>query len=1225
MKNQTIQKFLVMVLLFVLFALHACGGEKNAAAPSYSEMTITFYDSYDMDSGDPLRGDIIDDNTLFARITIPDALISRNIDSENNFTIHVTTHPIGLDAVVNFTFGFDENDNPVVFSENADFSVAEVTNEQNHHIIYWIVDRVNQNNAGLDTSLYLSNFNAQININASTRLRATIIAGATGEQSLSEGDVHPFFAARDGGDYVIASARHLYNMRATSTQRGATYVLENDINVFTSLSGVKYDTYLTEYALIAPINNLSGSFDGNHFTISNYEINTLEVNPVHVGLFSNFTGSYFKNVHIKDVIVSASSATNAAGGVFGTASGDIINVTITNVFITGALNTGGLVGSLSGGMTNINAVNVQVAGTLNAGGVVGFVTLGSVNNEMHEIDNLTVLNPVVNGSNAGGVVGVNRANIKNIKIVVPLVSGAFCAGSGIGKMVSGSLFFVIVENPEIYGNTAGGVVGDNSGVVDYVFVRFTDAVSIGNPAYQMDTTMLSESSNSGGIVGNNRRSGEVIHTTVVSPLAYEHIIGRTSGGIVGNNQGRVADALFLALAPMNGTDLFPIIGAGNHVTDEDFTFFLQGQPILPTTEAFAEWLPHRIGFNLDGLQNLGGSAITTLDVDNFDNFPYSFDKEIFGNYLASLETPFWPVAGGGVGSADIFYYEVRSDGSWGVYNPEPDSEGWVLGNNKGLESPPSGLTVIHDGYALRFPSFSGEIMMTLGSGQNARHIKMDFMNFGVRNITENGEISIDAIQTTVTTGVDADGNNTRFTWIFLPNAMVESVAEGIGAAVHIRADDDINGFIPLFAPSTLGWIRSARHLVNIGKNSDTLSREYSQQFDIDFARYQYDMNGIRIPMHENNLLDGITTNNVLYENFNAAVVIGPGLPNTDTIIPPFSGLYDGNQYTIRNLQINSLGGRLLPSMAGIFEHISQEGRVRNITLCDSVIEGGTNVGAIAGFSEGIISGIRIEDTTVSGLVAVGAVAGHATNTITGITLNRVIVRGCGDTGGVAGISFGEIIGIIINDLTIEGFENIPDVTGHWGLSSLSFGGISGESNRPISNVRINNMTISGTTVNGGIVGENYSDVSNVRLENVTISGTPGNFTGGIAGRSRPADTISAVPVINFVTITNLNINAALNVGGIAGSNQGVIHSITIRNYDIFGTSSVGGVAGVSGAAHESGSVIDPNIRVVIRDVNLNFPVTNITQSSGVVRGTNEHIDPIVGQNFGSIANIQSGN
>lgn len=213
-----------------------------------------------------------------------------------------------------------------------------------------------------------------------------------------------------------------------------------------------------------PIGNSSspftGLFDGNGFKISNLKM-TRSVN--NSGLF--------------DTIGS---------------SGEVRNLTLENVSISGALRTGSLAGQSSGLIENV-AVTGKVSSYYtvsprhnDSGGIVG--TNNGTITKSYFIGTVTG-----NGSDLGGIAGRNRGNINNC-----YSAGVLNAGSNIGN-----------------GSSAGGIAGSQGAIRNCYSIMTINAPGEGK----------------GGILGDNSGTGIFNCYSLITPTD----LSRSKGSIINSS------------------------------------------------------------------------------------------------------------------------------------------------------------------------------------------------------------------------------------------------------------------------------------------------------------------------------------------------------------------------------------------------------------------------------------------------------------------------------------------------------------------------------------------------------------------------------------------------------------------------------------------------------------------------------------------------------------------
>lgn len=147
----------------------------------------------------------------------------------------------------------------------------------------------------------------------------------------------------------------------------------------------------------------------------------------------------------------------------------------------------------------------------------------------------------------------------------------------------------------------------------------------------------------------------------------------------------------------------------------------------------------------------------------------------------------------------------------------------------------------------------------------------------------------------------------------------------------------------------------------------------------------------------------------------------------------FSGVFDGDGYTISGLRIDSSSGE-----QGLFGYV-YNAQIRNVNLSDvSISAGGYNVGAIAGIGNGIIENCSVVGGSISNSENnVGGIAGNFTGTIISC-YNTSSVTGEFYTGGIVGYAYSnaEIISCY-NTGAIKGYQSVGGVVGYLSSSLVS--------------------------------------------------------------------------------------------------------------------------------------------------------------------------------------------
>jgi hypothetical protein len=278
----------------------------------------------------------------------------------------------------------------------------------------------------------------------------------------------------------------------------------------------------------------------------------------------------------------------------------------------------------------------------------------------------------------------------------------------------------------------------------------------------------------------------------------------------------------------------------------------------------------------------------------------------------------------------------------------------------------------------------------------------------------------------------------------------------------------------------------------------------------------------------------------------------------------FSGIYDGNGFTISGLTVELTGGDNTETpYVGLFGR-AQEAIFRDIHLEDVwVVTESTGAGGLVGWLEdSSVSDVSLRGTlNVSAKGQVGGLIGWSTSSaVTATTVSA--------TGTVTG-SDQQVGGLI--GLMDEGSVSNSSVVGSlsFNMTSEGLGGLIGAANGgTVQQVFVSSTVVvsSGSMSVGGLIGVNYAAVSDARSD-ASVSGT--DNVGGLIG-------------VNDGSITNSFATGTVVSGGWAGGLAGGHFQSAITNSyatgDVTGGGfAVGGLIGYfdSGSlanAHASGSV-----------------------------------------------------
>ncbi|MEG1529254.1 MAG: hypothetical protein RR405_02775, partial [Clostridia bacterium] len=309
---------------------------------------------------------------------------------------------------------------------------------------------------------------------------------------------------------------------------------------------------------------------------------------------------------------------------------------------------------------------------------------------------------------------------------------------------------------------------------------------------------------------------------------------------------------------------------------------------------------------------------------------------------------------------------------------------------------------------------------------------------------------------------------------------------------------------------------------------------------------------------------------VVPDNANKHIDMGASLfTPIGTWAMPFKGIFDGNNSTLDNLNINKGGG----NEAGLFGCVGTSSsnagtdsvavNISNLTI-NGNISGGNNVGGLIGYlnkptgngQATIIANIT-NNATINGGTGVGGIIGMCW---ADPSSGQLVIENCKNFGSVTG-SGNDVGGIVgkTRDTQIKWSENGTNGTASTVRGANNIGGIVGSfaggyfhaNGRAICT---NYMAVTGNENVGGLVGHASWTSLTSGVNNGSVYGN-GNYVAGIVGRIlKEADTL----ILSGVSNTG-SVNGNSAVGGIVGqadttvsgcSNTG---SITSR-----GTSKAGG-------------------------------------------------------------------
>lgn len=215
---------------------------------------------------------------------------------------------------------------------------------------------------------------------------------------------------------------------------------------------------------------------------------------------------------------------------------------------------------------------------------------------------------------------------------------------------------------------------------------------------------------------------------------------------------------------------------------------------------------------------------------------------------------------------------------------------------------------------------------------------------------------------------------------------------------------------------------------------------------------------------------------------------------------PYTGTFDGNNYTITGLTVNQTR-----NCVGLIGCIGSDGTVKNVKLENVNITGnGYSVGGVAGRNYGTIENCSVDGTLTNYVQYLGGVVGDNLGSIIGCSSSGTITGTGPNVGGIGGQSVGG---------TIMACYSVANIKG--GSSS---GGVLGQTNRETVVIACyhakGNVTGEQSRI-GGVIGWNYGKVTACYWENNQEQGIGDNQAGtGETTKVTDGDWQTAVDAMN---------------------------------------------------------------------------------------------------------------
>jgi hypothetical protein len=761
---------------------------------------------------------------------------------------------------------------------------------------------------------------------------------------------NPLLAPWDG---FVRSARHLDNVRH-NLSGNYIQLLNIDMPIYRRV--LVYNPVMNTYAI-------------DPTTVSALVYNDFAPDPRTSPVTGVFTGTYSGNAcWIANLTVNSPSTDGV--GLFSHNNGTIRQVTLRNPSITGGRNVGAIAGVNNG---LIGSCSVQHDVT-QAGNPPPYLAA-------EPMVRGTIANAGDNTTNVGGIAGLNAATISDVAVVstsgTPAVRGTSDNATSIGGIV---------------GRSTGGTVNN----LMYLAVA--------------------------------PRSGTTA-APVLHPYAGIGTVGASRQFLSGNTAVRPFQTR-VPPDPVRTYNFFP--GTGANPADARNTLNLVRQPLFN-----AQW---RVNTLADG------PVVSQTNA----TFPYPFPVGTAAPQAIPAQGIYpWPIADTMLLTPrDAFvYYEKYADGSAGVFtrrlnNPDDTNSGYLEMDFLN----PNGV-IVEAGYAAYLDSnrTSGNFQMGVGfySGGADGNWNQD-NRWNLQNIN-GGSVRVGSAIHSTYPNLFA----IPYAWL-IPNAINHTFADPTKPVVMMVASGNGNNAViggayllnPLFAKdlypvvwsghthnrtittppiATLNFQRHSirtpwqmQQISRINAHNISTGNRFVQESDLSFS--QVSLTGT---LSLNNITgNGATTrsagwpvnftNTVDQNNGTTAVIT----TSTTSIVAnnyagihatgfPFNGEYEGNGRTISNLTLSNTSNN-----KGLFNTIGTDGKVNDLTIINSVFQGGNYNGGFASVNEGEIKNVAFVSTAASPISATTAAnAGGIVYQNTGTIENALyIARAPGDGSNIRPIS-----------------------------------------------------------------------------------------------------------------------------------------------------------------------------------------------------------------------------
>ncbi|MDD4740018.1 MAG: GLUG motif-containing protein [Bacteroidales bacterium] len=256
-----------------------------------------------------------------------------------------------------------------------------------------------------------------------------------------------------------------------------------------------------------------------------------------------------------------------------------------------------------------------------------------------------------------------------------------------------------------------------------------------------------------------------------------------------------------------------------------------------------------------------------------------------------------------------------------------------------------------------------------------------------------------------------------------------------------------------------------------------------------------------------------------------------------------NGNIDGNNFTITGLYINRTG-----SQVAMINHIGPGCMVKDLTLADIEVKGGSSAGTLAGVLSGKLLNVNVSGS-VTGSVYTGGLAGeiYSNSSLQNCNANVTVSSTGQNSGGLIGYNIGA---------TIKNCSSSGSVT-----CAGNAGGLIGRNDGNISDCSSSSSVAGTGNIVGGLIG--FNNGGKITDCHSTGETSGGDNTGGLIGYNGYGTS----SILNCYSTSDVNGNN--NTGGLVGFNNGGKMTDCHSTGETSGGDNTGGLIGYNGYGSSS--------------------------------------------------------